>query len=162
VPSSARWSCESLVASATPSPSAVPSLGRSSCSAASVTDRSSVGGDEITARVPIATIATRKRSGIRDRKLVAAARAATIREGSTSFASIEREMSTASTMVASSRLVVTVASGRATPTSIAARAASSTASGSSRRARGGRGAIPGSSGALAKRRVTRLRRRSRA
>ena len=74
-----------------------------------------------------------------DRNVAAAARAATIRVGSTSAASIEREMSTASTIVASSRFVVSVASGRATPTSMAARAASRTASGMSRRARGGRG-----------------------
>jgi hypothetical protein len=71
-------------------------------------------------------------------------------------------MSTASTIVASSRFVVSVASGRATPTSIAASATSSSASGTSRRARGGRGAIPASSGAVAKRCATRPRRRSRA
>ncbi len=140
----------------------MPSLGRRSLSASSVTVRSSVGGEETTALVPIATTATRKRSGMLDRNVEAAARAATIREGSTSAASIEREMSTASTIVASSRFVVSVASGRATPTSMAARAASRTASGISRRARGGRGAIPGSSWALAKRSVTRPRRRSRA
>jgi hypothetical protein len=47
----------------------------------------------------------------------------------TSFALIEREMSSAITTVASSRFTESVASGRATPTTIAVSAARSTASG---------------------------------
>jgi hypothetical protein len=72
-------------------------------------------GTPTAARVAKETTPTRYFSGTSARNVFAAARAASSRVGSTSFAFIERDTSIASTTVASSRGTLTVACGRATP-----------------------------------------------
>ena len=110
------------------SPSAVPVAGAQRGEARCVTrSRSCVGGTASTAREPNEMSPTRYLAGTLRRNSAASALAAASRDGFTSVALIEREVSTASITVASWRRTETVAWGRATPSTIAATASSSTA-----------------------------------
>jgi hypothetical protein len=120
-----------------------------------------VGGTATTARDAKETTPTRKVCGTFWRKASAAALAAPSRVGLTSVAFIDRDVSMASSTVASSRGTETVACGRATPTTIAASATRRIASGRCRRQPGERSTTPGSSAGLPKRAAYDRRRRSR-
>ena len=160
LPSLARPERPIRVARSTASPRAVPSPGRRSAIAAAASARSVVGGRATVARVPNETIPTRNFFGTCARNTVAAACAACSRVGATSFASIERDVSTASTTVASSLFTVTVAWGRATPTTRVASPTSRIARGRWRRRPGERSTTFGRSARLEKRTARRARRRS--
>ena len=99
-------------------------------------------------------------SGATSRKVRAAATAAASREGFTSVAVIEREVSSARTTVASRPATESVARGRATPTINAASATSARANGSSLRMRRGAGADAATSAGVPNAAPWALRRRS--
>jgi hypothetical protein len=96
-------------------------------------------------------------SGTRSRKLSAAERAASSRDGSTSVADIEPDSSVTSTTDAFSTGTCMVACGRALATARLAAAAASRAAGSTRRSRGWR--IEANVAAAGKRTANRRRRR---
>ena len=142
------------------SPSAVPEPSVIWSSAARAASRSVVGRSTTVARVENETMPIEYPSGATSRKVRAAATAAASREGFTSVAVIEREVSSARMTVACSPGTESVARGRATPTINAASATSARANGSSLRMRRGAGADAATSAGVPNRAPCALRRRS--
>ena len=151
VPSDARCRPAILVASATASPSEVPSAVCRFRSALTARSRSSVGGNATYARPAKPTIAKRYFDGSWSRNARASRRAASSRVGLTSSALIDSDVSMTRIAVASSRLTLIIACGRATPTTIAASAISRTASGRCRRQWGDASTMFGSRPGVVKR-----------
>ncbi len=120
--------------------------------------RSSVGGTSTLALPPNATSPRLIRAGIRSTNFFAAVCAATIRDGSTSVASIDSDTSIAITTVARSRGTRTAAAGRATPMLSTDSAMSNSANVRCRRHPGRRGATLPSSSTLLNRATNFVRR----
>ena len=153
--------CPTRTESATASPMAVPSPGLSVSSEVVTSARSCVGATPTAARVANDTTPTRNFSGTSSRNVFAATRAASRRVGSTSVAFIDRDTSSASTIVASSRGTLTVAWGRATPTIMNTSATSSVSGGRYRKRPGLRSTTFGSRSGLPNSACEATRRRSR-
>ena len=110
-----------------PSPSAVPSPVRRAASARFAASRFDVAGSTVEAACANETMPTRYPFGRLSRKRRVVRCATARRLGGTSVATIEREVSIASTTVASSRSTETFACGRARPVASAASASSASA-----------------------------------
>ena len=119
-----------------------------------------MGGTATNARLPKATSATLYSLGTFARNCFAASFAASSRVGDTSCASIDREMSIASTTVASCRGTRIFACGRAIPTMRNVSASRNRIGGIRRSLPGRRSIRFGTSARLAKRAAPALRRRS--
>ncbi len=119
--------------------------------ARSAASRSTVGGRTAAAEPAKATIPTSSSGGASSRKLRAASRAASMRDGATSAASMESDTSMARITVAWSRGTSTATAGLATASTRASTPTRSTAAGRWRRHPGVSGATLSSSARLVNR-----------